>query len=78
MEMKFKEAMAYGIFYGTTGFSGNVIILSVFYFGGSSIAEQLITIGDLSAFMIYSAWVGISIAGKIWQRKFWVQLQVLQ
>jgi ATP-binding cassette subfamily B (MDR/TAP) protein 10 len=63
MEMKFKEALAYGIFYGTTGFSGNVIILTVFYFGGSSIAEQLITVGDLSAFMIYSAWVGISIAG---------------
>ena len=61
--MKFKEAMAYGIFYGTTGFSGNFIVLSVFYFGGSSIADQLITVGDLSAFLIYSAWVGISIAG---------------
>jgi ATP-binding cassette subfamily B (MDR/TAP) protein 10 len=63
MAMKLKEAMAYGIFYGTTGFSGNFIILSVFYFGGSSIADKLITIGDLSAFLIYSAWVGISIAG---------------
>lgn len=63
MEMKFKEATAYGIFYGTTGFSGNFIILSVFYFGGNSIADQLITVGDLSAFLIYSAWVGISIAG---------------
>ena len=63
MQMKFKEAMAYGVFYGTTGFSGNLIILSVFYFGGSSIADHLITVGDLSAFMIYSAWVGISIAG---------------
>lgn len=63
MKMKFKEAMAYGIFYGTTGLSGNMIILSVFYFGGSSIADQVITVGDLSAFLIYSAWVGISIAG---------------
>lgn len=63
MTMKFKEAMAYGIFYGTTGFSGNFIVLSVFYFGGASIADQLITVGDLSAFLIYSAWVGISIAG---------------
>jgi ATP-binding cassette subfamily B (MDR/TAP) protein 10 len=63
MAMKFKEAMAYGVFYGTTGFSGNFIILSVFYFGGGSIAEHLITVGDLSAFLIYSAWVGISIAG---------------
>jgi ATP-binding cassette subfamily B (MDR/TAP) protein 10 len=63
MTMKFKEALAYGVFYGTTGFSGNVIILSVFYFGGASIADQVITIGDLSAFLMYSAWVGISIAG---------------
>ena len=63
MAMKLKEALAYGIFYGTTGFSGNVIILSVFYFGGGSIADQVITIGDLSAFLMYSAWVGISIAG---------------
>lgn len=63
MQMKFKEAMAYGVFYGTTGFSGNFIVLSVFYFGGGSIADQLITVGDLSAFLIYSAWVGISIAG---------------
>lgn len=63
MDMKFKEALAYGVFYGTTGFAGNFIILSVFYFGGDSIAQDLITIGDLSAFLIYSAWVGISIAG---------------
>lgn len=63
MDMKFKEAIAYAGFYGTTGFSGNFIILSVFYFGGGSIAENLITIGDLSAFLIYSAWVGISIGG---------------
>jgi ATP-binding cassette subfamily B (MDR/TAP) protein 10 len=63
MSMKLKEALAYGVFYGTTGFSGNVIILSVFYFGGASIADQIITVGDLSAFLIYSAWVGISIAG---------------
>lgn len=63
MDMKFKEAIAYGTFYGTTGFSGNFIILSVFYFGGGSISENLITIGDLSAFLIYSAWVGISIGG---------------
>jgi ATP-binding cassette, subfamily B (MDR/TAP), member 10 len=63
MSIKLKEALAYGVFYGTTGFSGNAIILLVFYFGGNSIAQQLITIGDLSAFLIYSAWVGISIAG---------------
>ncbi len=68
MAMKLKEAMAYGVFYGTTGFSGNFIVLSVFYFGGSSIANGSITIGDLSAFLMYSVWVGISIAGVYWFR----------
>lgn len=63
MGMKLREALAYGVFFGTTGFSGNVIIISVFYFGGGYIADQVITVGDLSAFLIYSAWVGISIAG---------------
>nr|UOU03332.1 ATP-binding cassette subfamily B10 [Brachionus rubens] len=63
MNMKFKEAFAYGVFFGATGLSGNLIILSVFYFGGGYIADQVITVGDLSAFMIYSAWVGISMSG---------------
>jgi ATP-binding cassette subfamily B (MDR/TAP) protein 10 len=64
MDMKFKEALAYGVFYGTTGFSGNAIVLAVLYFGGQSIASGTISIGDLSAFMMYSVWVGISIAGR--------------
>lgn len=63
MDMKYKEAKAYGLFFGVNGFSGNFIILSVFYFGGGSIAEGLITIGDLSSFLLYSAYVGISISG---------------
>lgn len=63
MEMKYKEATAYGLFFGVNGFAGNFIILSVFYFGGGSIAENLITIGDLSSFLLYSAYVGISISG---------------
>nr|QNH67938.1 ATP-binding cassette transporter subfamily B member 10 [Brachionus plicatilis] len=63
LNMKYKEAFANGIFFGTTGLSGNLIILSVLYYGGVCITEQAMTVGDLSAFMIYSAWVGISMAG---------------
>lgn len=63
MDMKFKEATAYATFYGFNGFAGNFIILSVFFFGGGSIADNLISIGDLSSFLLYSAYVGISIAG---------------
>jgi ATP-binding cassette, subfamily B (MDR/TAP), member 10 len=63
MNMKFKEAFASGIFFGTTGFAGNLIVLSVFYFGGSQIASGTISIGDLTSFLIYSVWTGLSISG---------------
>lgn len=68
MNMKFKEALANGLFFGITGFSGNIIVLSVFYFGGELIASQAISIGDLSAFLMYSVWVGLSIGGIIKKR----------
>ena len=67
--MKYREAMATGTFFAINGFSGNVIILTVFYFGGSSIANQIITIGDLTSFLMYSAWVGISMSGKLFTQK---------
>ena len=34
LQMKYREAMATGTFFAINGFSGNVIILTVFYFGG--------------------------------------------
>ena len=46
LQMKLREALASGVFFSLNGFSGNVIILTVFYFGGSSIADQVITIGE--------------------------------
>lgn len=47
-----------------TGFSGNMIILSVFYYGGIMMNESQITVGELSSFLLYAAFVGISIGGK--------------
>lgn len=46
-----------------TGFSGNLIILSVLYYGGQMMNQSLITIGGLSSFLLYAAYVGISIGG---------------
>ena len=45
------------------GLSGNLIILSVLYNGGMMMNEAQITVGDLSAFLMYAAYVGISISG---------------
>jgi ATP-binding cassette subfamily B (MDR/TAP) protein 10 len=46
-----------------TGFSGNMIILSVFYYGGIMMNESQITVGELSSFLLYAAFVGVSIGG---------------
>lgn len=63
LNLKYKESLAYGFFFGMTGLSGNLIVLSVFYFGGVSMSENALTIGDLSSFLLYAFWVGISISG---------------
>ncbi|XP_065208672.1 ATP-binding cassette sub-family B member 10, mitochondrial-like [Planococcus citri] len=58
-----REALAKGIFYGMTGFSGNAIILSVLYYGGIMVSESNITVGNLSSFLLYAAYIGVSLGG---------------
>lgn len=63
LDLAYKEALASGIFWGGTGLSGNLIVLSVFYAGGMMMNESLLTIGDLSAFLLYAAYIGVSLSG---------------
>lgn len=58
-----REAALRAGFFGVTGLSGNLMILSVLYKGGLLMASQHITVGELSSFLMYTFWVGISIAG---------------
>uniref|UniRef100_A0A8C5H2H4 ATP-binding cassette sub-family B member 10, mitochondrial n=1 Tax=Gouania willdenowi TaxID=441366 RepID=A0A8C5H2H4_GOUWI len=58
-----KEAVMRAGFFGITGLSGNIMILSVLYKGGLLMASQHMTVGELSSFLMYTFWVGISIAG---------------
>ncbi|KAM4744077.1 ATP-binding cassette sub-family B member 10, mitochondrial [Anableps anableps] len=58
-----KEAILRAGFFGVTGLSGNLMILSVLYKGGLLTASQDMTVGELSSFLMYTFWVGISIAG---------------
>ncbi|KAM4593278.1 ATP-binding cassette sub-family B member 10, mitochondrial [Odontesthes bonariensis] len=58
-----KEAAMLAGFFGVTGLSGNLMILSVLYKGGLLMANQHMTVGELSSFLMYTFWVGISIAG---------------
>lgn len=63
LHLSYKEALARGVFWAMTGFSGNIIILSVFYYGGIMMSEAQITVGELSSFLLYAAFVGVSIGG---------------
>ena len=48
-----------------SGLSGNMVVLTVFYYGGILMNDSLITVGQLSSFMLYAAYVGVSINGEL-------------
>ena len=58
-----KEAKVQAQFYGWTGLSGNMIILTVLYYGGSLVTTDVISVGNLTSFILYAAYVGIGFSG---------------
>lgn len=48
-----------------TGFSGNFIVLTVFFCGGLMMNEAALTMGELSAFLLYATYAGMSIGGAL-------------
>ncbi|XP_041981703.1 ATP-binding cassette sub-family B member 10, mitochondrial [Aricia agestis] len=63
LQLAYKESLAVGSFYGLTGLSGNTIIILVLYYGGGMVAAEQLTVGNLTSFLLYAAYVGISISG---------------
>ncbi|XP_028156516.1 ATP-binding cassette sub-family B member 10, mitochondrial [Ostrinia nubilalis] len=63
LTLAYKESLAVGSFYGMTGLSGNTIIILVLYYGGGMVATEQLTVGNLTSFLLYAAYVGISIGG---------------
>ncbi|XP_063287127.1 ATP-binding cassette sub-family B member 10, mitochondrial [Pelobates fuscus] len=63
LDLADKEAIAQAGFFGLTGLSGNMIILAVLYKGGLLTGAAHMTVGELSSFLMYAFWVGISIGG---------------
>ncbi|XP_055903419.1 ATP-binding cassette sub-family B member 10, mitochondrial isoform X2 [Eupeodes corollae] len=63
MKIAYDEVMAKSMFFGFSGFSGNVIIISVLYYGGSLVISDQLTIGALTSFILYAAYSAISING---------------
>lgn len=58
-----REAMVQAKFYGVTGMAGNMIVLTVLYYGGSLVTTNVLTVGNLASFVLYSAYVGIGLSG---------------
>ncbi|KYN09630.1 ATP-binding cassette sub-family B member 10, mitochondrial [Trachymyrmex cornetzi] len=63
LKLCYKESLYRGMFFGMTGLSGNIIALSVLYNGVFMVSNADITIGSLSAFLLYAGYVGISLNG---------------
>lgn len=63
LTLAYKESLAVGSFYGLTGLAGNTIIILVLYYGGGMVATEQLTVGNLTSFLLYAAYVGISIGG---------------
>ncbi|BAO37711.1 ATP-dependent permease MDL1 [Kluyveromyces marxianus] len=62
-DVGFKEALTSGAFFGVTGFVGNVALLALLLTGTSMIKTGLMTVGDLSSFMMYAVYTGSSLFG---------------
>jgi len=56
-----KEAYARGLFFGGSGFTGNVTIIALLTYGGTLVSRGEISVGDLSSLMLYTAYVGSSL-----------------
>ncbi|VDI62092.1 ATP-binding cassette, subfamily B (MDR/TAP), member 10 [Mytilus galloprovincialis] len=63
LDLTYKEALMRAMFFGSVGLAGNCVVLSVFYYGGTMMTESQISVGDLSAFLLYAAYIGVSLGG---------------
>lgn len=58
-----KEALISAAFFSSSGFMGNMTFLALLYFGGSMVKSGAISVGDLSSFLMYTAYAGSSLFG---------------
>ncbi|XP_034666159.1 ATP-binding cassette sub-family B member 10, mitochondrial [Drosophila subobscura] len=63
LKIAYQETRARSIFFGLTGFSGNFIIISVLYYGGTLVLDNALSIGALTSFMLYAGYVAVSMNG---------------
>ena len=62
-ELGKKESLISATFFSSTGFMGNMTILTLLYIGGAMVSNGTITIGELTSFLMYTAYAGSSLFG---------------
>ncbi|KAL2268553.1 hypothetical protein VTJ83DRAFT_3399 [Remersonia thermophila] len=58
-----KEAYVSGTFFATSGWGGNITILAMLIVGGNLVRTGAMSVGDLTSFMMYTAFAGSSLFG---------------
>lgn len=58
-----RESLISATFFSTTGFMGNMTILTLLYVGGGMVSNGTISIGELTSFLMYTAYAGSSLFG---------------
>ncbi|KAJ5653141.1 ABC transporterintegral membrane type 1 [Penicillium lividum] len=58
-----RESLISAAFFSSTGLMGNMTVLSLLYVGGGMVQSGAITIGELTSFLMYTAYAGSSMIG---------------
>jgi putative ABC transport system ATP-binding protein len=58
-----RESLISATFFSSTGFMGNITIITLLYIGGGMVSNGTITIGELTSFLMYTAYAGSSLFG---------------
>ncbi|KAB8072957.1 P-loop containing nucleoside triphosphate hydrolase protein [Aspergillus leporis] len=62
-ELGKRESVISATFFSSTGFMGNMTILALLYVGGGMVRTGAISIGELTSFLMYTAYAGSSMFG---------------
>ncbi|KAF8466630.1 P-loop containing nucleoside triphosphate hydrolase protein [Kalaharituber pfeilii] len=62
-ELGKREAFVSAAFFSSTGLIGNMTIIAILYIGTQQVKNGIISIGDLTSFLMYTAYAGSSLFG---------------
>ncbi|KAK3114890.1 ATP-binding cassette permease mdl1 [Teratosphaeriaceae sp. CCFEE 6253] len=58
-----REAYISATFFATSGFAGNMTFIGLLYVGGGMVRDGIISIGELTSFLMYAGYAGSSLFG---------------